>query len=75
MTRKREKEASKALSSMPSETIRKSRTLGNMKAGTMTKKSVEFKSLSRQAYDFRNWIENQPEWIQRRHDIIQDRFT
>ena len=62
MTRKREKEASRALSSMPGEI---SREEGRPVGVTLT----------REAYDFRNWIENQPEWIQRRHDLIKDRFT
>ena len=68
MTRKREKEASRALSSMPGETMR-------TVIEETGRSEITFKSLSKQAYDFRNWIENQPEWIQRRHDLIQDRFT
>lgn len=68
MTNKREKEASRALSTMPGETTR-------TVIEETGRSEISFKSLSKEAYDFRNWVENQPEWIRRRHDLIQDRFT
>ena len=51
MTRKREKEASKALSSMPGETMR-------TVIEETGRSEITFKSLSKQAYDFRNWIDS-----------------
>lgn len=72
MTKKREKEASRALLSMPGETLRTD--LDSMVRSSNSIR-IESKSLAKLTNEYRSWVEKQPEWIMRRYDLIQDRFS